>query len=187
MFFFPNETVSPSSITRQGTLITLYRFSELQNGSGRNLPWVRWGFFCGDPAGCRHQLRAHGAGKRDQNVHMRRFQGSHSTKDFFIQSLSRSGRVIKPQHKGCKLMPAGYPVERKPRPRTICSAYPHAGGGLPSLHCSFPARAYPSARKVLPYIPSAPQTRAYRPDRASASAGKPFFEIPPPAGTAYPE
>ena len=25
MFFFPNETVSPSSITRQGTLITLYR------------------------------------------------------------------------------------------------------------------------------------------------------------------
>ena len=85
------------------------------------------GIFCGNPLGRRHQFRAHGAGKGYQDLHMRRFQGPYPTKDFFIQSLSRSGRVIKPQHKGCKLVSAGYPVERKTCPCAICPAYPHAG------------------------------------------------------------
>ena len=65
------------------------------------------GIFCGDPLGCRHQFWAHGTGKRDQDFHMRRFQGPYLTKDFFIQSLSRSSRIIKLMSVPCLVIDDG--------------------------------------------------------------------------------
>ena len=45
---------------------------------------------------------------------MRRFQGPYPTKDFFIQSLSRSGRVIKPSTKDVNSCPPGTPWNARP-------------------------------------------------------------------------
>ena len=75
--------------------------------------------------GRRHQLRTHGAGKGYHNPHMyRMIDRPNPFLDFFINSLSRTGGIVKPQDKRCKFMAAGCAVEGQPRICAVGQKYP---------------------------------------------------------------
>ena len=64
--------------------------------------------------GCHHQIRTHRAGKRNQDLNIRRFRdGCNVVLNIRVNGLPRSGGIIKSQYKGGELMSTGDTVKGK--------------------------------------------------------------------------
>ena len=76
--------------------------------------------------GCDHQLRAHGAGQRNEYLHIcRRIKSLYSAHSFPVKSLSRSGHVVKPHDKRSKFVSARYPVESETGVAAVRAQHTH--------------------------------------------------------------
>ena len=77
---------------------------------------------------CNNQVRAHGAGERNQYLHVHRLvQSSNGLMSFCIQCLAGASGIVQAQHKGRELMPAGDAVEGQTCGCPIGQADLHAG------------------------------------------------------------